>query len=253
MKPIAKFFERAWLIALLLLIWEGMSWTRILDPLFFPPPSKLVYVFASMAASGEAGAAIGKTLSRTVIGFAAGVAAGAFLCLLAYLWKPLETALQPLIAGLYTSPRLTLLPMAMLLFGINDASRIVLIAISTALIVMMQLSDALRQVNQSFIDLAVNYGAGRAMLIRKVYMPACLPQIFTALRMSFGRALVLTISVELLSCQDGLGSMIWSSWQTFATGKLYVGIGIAAALGLVCEACFRMVERRLTPWQEKSA
>jgi len=253
MKALTRFAGRAWLIVLLLLAWEAMAWTHILDPLFFPPPSKLVFVFASLVASGEAGAAIGKTLFRTTMGFAAGVAAGAFVSVLAFLWKPLETALQPLIAALYTSPRLTLLPMAMLLFGINDGSRILLIAISTALIMIMQLSDALRQVNQYLVDLAINYGAGRVMLIRKVYIPACLPQIFTALRMSFGRALVLTISVELLSCQDGLGSMIWSSWQTFATGKLYVGVGLAAALGLMTEAFFRIVERRLTPWQEAAA
>jgi ABC-type nitrate/sulfonate/bicarbonate transport system permease component len=117
----------------------------------------------------------------------------------------------------------------------------------------IQISDAIRAVNKDYVDMAVNYGAGRAMLIRKVYLPACLPQIFTALRLSFSRALVLTISVELLNSNDGLGSMIWSSWQTFAIEKLYVSIALAAALGLLFQVLFRGIEKPLVAWRDQPA
>jgi ABC-type nitrate/sulfonate/bicarbonate transport system permease component len=79
-------------------------------------------------------------------------------------------------------------------------------------------------------------------------LPACLPQIFTALRLCAGRALVMTISIEMLSSNDGIGSMIWMSWQTFATEKLYASVAVAALLGLLSGPVFHRLERRLVPW-----
>jgi len=87
-------------------------------------------------------------------------------------------------------------------------------------------------------------------VIRKVYLPACLPQIFTAMRISFSRALVLTISVELLSSDNGLGNMIWNAWQTFAVEKLYVSVALAGALGLLVQGFFILLEKRLVPWKD---
>jgi len=178
-----------------------------------------------------------------------GVVASAALTLSAVLRK----ATEPLISFLYSTPRLTLLPMVMLLVGVNNTARILLVAMGTALLIIIQISDAVRAVNRDYVDLAVNYGAGPLAVIRKVYLPACLPQGFTALRLAFSRALVLTISVELLNCDDGVGSMIWNAWQTFAIEKLYVSIALAGALGLLFQWLFRELERRMTPWKEQAA
>jgi len=81
-----------------------------------------------------------------------------------------------------------------------------------------------------------------------VYLPASLPQVFTGLRLAMGRALVITISVELVGAQNGLGSMIWMTWQTFATEKLYIGVISAATLGALFHNGLRMLEARLIPW-----
>jgi ABC-type nitrate/sulfonate/bicarbonate transport system permease component len=64
---------------------------------------------------------------------------------------------------------------------------------------------------------------------------------------------VLTISVELLSCDDGLGSMIWNAWQTFAIEKLYVSIALSGALGLLFQWLFTEAERRLVPWKGQTS
>jgi ABC-type nitrate/sulfonate/bicarbonate transport system permease component len=103
----------------------------------------------------------------------------------------------------------------MLILGVNEVSRVLVVTLGTLLMIVIQVSDAVRAVSADYVTLAINYGAGRPAMIRKVYLPACLPQAFTALRLAFGRALVLTISVELLSCNNGLGSMISSIWQSW--------------------------------------
>jgi len=95
--------------------------------------------------------------------------------------------------------------------------------------------------------LGLVYGVNRAMVMRKVHLSASLPQIFTALRRAFGRALALTISVELLSSNEAGGSMISSAWQTFAIEMLRLGIALAGSLGLQFQWLFHGLERRLAP------
>ena len=85
------------------------------------------------------------------------------------------------------------------------------------------------------------------MIIRKVYLPASLPQIFTGLRRTLGKAPVITVAVELVSCPDGLGSMIWMAWQTFPTEKLYIGVIKAATLGVIFHSTLRCLENQLIP------
>ena len=249
MKAVRSVSSAAWLFVLFFGCWQALAALRILDPLFFPPPTRLLSTLRTLLASGEVLREAGRTLTRASAGFAAGAAAGILAAVLVSSWPWLRRATKPAIAVLYSSPKLTLLPMVMLLFGVNETSRMLLIGLSSFLLVVIQLSDAIRGVNPDYVDLAVNYGASQAMVIRRVYLPACLPQIFTAFRLAFGRSLVMTISIELLSGQDGLGSMIWSAWQTFAVEKLYVSVMLAGTLGLLFQWLFHWLERRLMPWQ----
>jgi len=244
---------RGWLLAALLALWQILSVRRILNPLFFPPPSRVMATLWLMLASGELERQLAFTLLRACAGLLAGLIAGGMASVLLCASARLRTAAQPLISALYSTPRLTMLPMLMLLIGVNDVSRIALVALAVGLLVMIQILDAIRGVSRDYVDLAANYGASRSVVIRKVYFPACLPQVFTALRLSAGRALVMTISIEMLSSDTGIGSVIWMSWQTFATEKLYASVVVAALLGMLSGSLFVLAERRLVPWAEGRA
>jgi ABC-type nitrate/sulfonate/bicarbonate transport system permease component len=239
---------RLWVLAILLACWQILAQRRILDPLFFPPPSRILQAFPAMLADGELQRGLYATLTRAGLGLLGGVIGGGVVSILLCLSSRLRTAVQPLVSMLYSTPRLTMLPMVMLIFGVNNASRLALVALSVGLVIVIQISDAVRGVSRDYVDLAANYGASRAVILRKVYLPACLPQIFTALRLCSGRALVMTISVEMLSANDGIGSMIWNSWQTFSTEKLYASVMVAGTLGLLSAPIFRRLERHFAPW-----
>jgi ABC-type nitrate/sulfonate/bicarbonate transport system permease component len=242
-------WARSWLALLMLAVWQVLALSGALNPLFFPPPSKLIEALPDLLAGGHLARNLGWTLARTGVGFGLGVVCGIVVSVLICRWERLRVAAWPVIAAANATPRLTLLPMAMLIFGVNEFARISLVALCTLLLVVIQLSDAVRGVNADYVNLAMNYGASRATVIRRVYVPACLPQGFTALRLGFGRALVLTISVELLSCDNGLGNMIWSAWQTFATERLYLSVMAAAALGLGSQILFERLELVVVPWR----
>jgi ABC-type nitrate/sulfonate/bicarbonate transport system permease component len=219
------------------------------DPLFFPPPSAIGAACARMAQSGELWRHLGATLSRMSVGLLIGSAVGVpFGILLATAARMRRTA-EPFVSALNSTPKLTLLPMLMLFFGIGETPKLVLIAAGCFLTMAIQSMDAVTSINRAFVELAVNYGANRAALWRKVYAPSALPQVFTGLRLALGRALTLAVSVELVSSEKGLGSLIWMAWQTFSIDKLYVGVALAAALGMTLHLGLKRLETHLVPWR----
>jgi ABC-type nitrate/sulfonate/bicarbonate transport system permease component len=234
----------------LLGLWEALARTQVLDPLFFPPPSVLAVTTVEMLRDGSLALHLAATLRRLVSGFLIGSLTGLPCGLLMGGSARLRQMLEPLVSALYSTPKLTLLPMLMLFFGVGEASRIFLIAASCFVLLAMHALDAVRSVDPVHVQVARNYGAERLDLVRRVYFPASLPMIFTGFRIALGRGLVITVSVELVAPSDGLGSMIWLAWQTFTTERLYVGVLLTALLGGAFHAGLRRLEREAVPWRE---
>jgi NitT/TauT family transport system permease protein len=242
----------AWLPVAVIIAWQWLSARGALDPLFFPPPSALLEAGEKMVASGELAQHIRATMARALGGFTIGAVAGLSLGLLMGASTRMRLSMEPMLSALYAAPKLSLFPMMMLLLGVGDAAKIALIALSTFILVAFHAVDAVLNINTAYVELAENYGAGKADLLRCVYLPACLPQVFTGLRLALGRALVSAISVELISAKNGLGSLIWVSWQTLATERLYVAITVTAALGMLMHQGARRLERRLIGWKVRN-
>lgn len=233
--------------------WEALASAGLINPLFFPPPTRLAAETARLAASGELSAQVGATLHRTLAAFLAGSLAGLACGIVMGGFRWLHEALEPLIAAVYATPKLTLLPILMLLLGVNETARVAVPALSCFLLLAIHGFDAVRSIPRGYVELAKNYGLTRLMRLRRVYLPAAAPQVFTGARLAFGQALVLTISVEIVSSDNGLGNLIWTAWQTFALEELYIGVFTASVLGIVSLAGLRRLERRLAPWHEPQA
>jgi ABC-type nitrate/sulfonate/bicarbonate transport system permease component len=248
MKKVALGF---WLPVLLLATWQWMAGHAVLDPLFFPPPSVLLAAGEKMLASGELFQHVGATLARALGGFLSGAVAGMAFGLLMGASRGMRQSLEPMMSAFYSTPKLSLFPMLLLLLGVGDAAKIALIGLSTFILVAFHALDAVLNINTGYVEMARNYGARKGTLLRTVYLPACLPQVFTGLRLALGRALVTAISVELISSRDGLGSLIWLSWQTLATERLYVAVITAATLGVLMHVTVRRLERGLIRWKER--
>jgi ABC-type nitrate/sulfonate/bicarbonate transport system permease component len=238
-----------WFPVVLVLAWQAVSSLRLVDPLFFPAPTRLLEVGRVLAASGELTVNLAATLLRCLTGFAIGGSAGLVSGIVMGVFPHMRRAGEPVISALYTMPKLSLLPLLMLLIGVGDAARLTLVALSVSLIVTINTLDGLRAVDRHYAEMAVNYGAKRWDIIRGVYLPSSLPQVFTGFRLGLGRALVTTISIELVSSESGLGHMVWMAWQTFAPEKLYVGVLLCAALGAAFHATLRAAERQVSPWR----
>lgn len=238
----------AWLPATLAAAWAVVTAVGTVDALFLPSPAKVVAAARTMAASGEWGRAVGETFGLMLPGFALGSLLGVGMGLAMGASTFLRRSLDPLLSALLTTPKLSLLPLAMLFLGIGSAPRVALVGLAALLVTALAALDAAATISPQYLEMARNYGAGRRAVLLEVMVPAALPVIFTGLRLAAGRALAITIAIELVSADTGIGGMIWLAWQSFTTDRLFVGLFTAAALGVAQHTLLRRIEAWWLPW-----
>lgn len=161
-----------------------------------------------------------------------------------------DAVFAPVLYFLYPLPKVVLLPVLIVLMGLADAPKITLIAITVFFQVLVTVRDAAHGVPEESVLSVRSLGAGRWDVYRHVIIPATLPDLFTALRISSGTAVAILFFAESLAGSTGLGYFIVDAWALLAYPKMFAGIIAMALLGVVLYEAFEMAERRLTRWRK---
>jgi NitT/TauT family transport system permease protein len=235
---------------LLLLLWEGLVQAGWLDYRFFPPPSTVFVAMWEMIRSGELWRHLSISLWRVLAGFIAGVLPAVVLGLLMGWFRALHAFFDPLIAATYPVPKIALLPLFLIWFGLGETTKIVTVAVAVFFVVLITTVNGVRLVEPVLIEAAQSYGARGWRLFSKVILPATLPAIFTGLRLGLGIALLVIVGAEFVASNKGIGYLIWISWSTLAVQKMYVGLVIIALLGLLSTSGLEWLRRWLMPWAQ---
>jgi NitT/TauT family transport system permease protein len=233
---------------LILLAWEITIRVEILDPRFFPPPSTVLKVLGEMVLSGELLTHLSISLQRIILGFLLGAIPGIALGLLMGWFKGVRAFLDPIIAAIYPIPKLALLPLLLFIFGLGEASKVVMIAISGFFSIIITTMHGVMLIDPVLIQAAQNYGAKGWRLFTKVILPATLPSIFTGLRLSLGISFLIIVAAEFVAARSGMGYLIWLSWSNLSVPKMYVGMVVLAVLGLLVSDGLKRLGRTLMPW-----
>jgi NitT/TauT family transport system permease protein len=233
----------------LLLVWEVLVRARLLDHRFFPAPSELVGTLVSLITSGVLLQHVAMSLTRISAGFALGSAAGLILGLLMGISRLIRAAIKPLVGVIYPIPKIAILPLVMLIFGLGERSKYVIVAIGVFFLVLLNTMAGVMTIDRIYLDVGKNFGARRFEVLRTIALPGALPLIMTGLRLGWGTALLLIVAAEFLTAKAGIGYLIWNSWQTFAVEEMYVGLLTISGLGLLSFVLLDWIERRLIPWK----
>jgi len=233
---------------LLLLIWEICSRTGVLDVRFFPAPSSIVETFGKMVADGALLMHTKATLLRILVGYLMGAIPGILFGLLLGSVRPLRQLLEPIFASLLPIPKIAIFPLLLLIFGLGETSKYLIIAIGVFFYLLFNTMSGVMQVPPLFNDVARANGATGIQRRLTVSLPYALPSIFTGLKLAAGAAFVVIAAAEFVGSQSGLGYLIWSAWSTFAVSKMYVGIVTISVLGYAVTVLMGYIERKLVPW-----
>jgi NitT/TauT family transport system permease protein len=235
--------------ALLLLAWEVASRTQLIDTRFFSSPSAIFREFLVMAESGELLKHTLISLQRIFIGFSIGTILGLVIGLAVGLIPAVSAALKPIIDATFPIPKVGLLPLMIIVFGLGEGSKYAIIAIGVVYIIIINTVSGVRNIDRIYLDVGRNYHASRFMMFTDVALPGALPMIIAGMKISMGVSLILIVSAESLAAKSGIGYLIWTTWQVFEVEKMYVGLFMAAVLGALLTALLDWLEKLLIPWK----
>ena len=234
---------------LLLAAWEGAARTGVLDARLFAPPTAIVGKAWEMVQDGTLWQHSIATIGRLVAGLVAGSFFGVVFGLLMGVWRPLRAALGPTFTALYALPKIAILPLLLLIFGLTETPKVLSVAISVFFVVQINTLAGIVSIDARILEAARAYRATGWKLFRHVLLPGALPNIMTGLRVSAGMAVIVITAVEFVASNDGLGYLIWNSWQLFQPEKMFVGLIVVSLIGALVTGLVILVERALLPWK----
>lgn len=233
----------------LLACWEAAARGGLLDARLFTPPTKIVERGAQMIADGELWGHIASTTARLLAGFVIGSALGVVAGLAMGVWRPVRAALGPTFTALYALPKIAILPLLLLIFGLTETPKVLAVVISVFFVVQINTLAGIVQIDARILEAARAYKATGWRLFRYILLPGAIPAIMTGLRVSAGMSVIVITAVEFVASNDGLGYLIWNSWQLFQPQDMYVGLITVSLLGALLTGLIIVLERALLPWR----
>ena len=233
----------------LLALWEITAQVGLLDTRFFPPPTRIASQFVELVQSGELLANTWISLQRLFFGLLLGGIPALVLGLIMGLYRPIRAAIDPLIAATYPIPKSAVLPLILLIFGLGEMSKIVMVAIGVFFPVVINTIAGVLEIDKIYHDVSKNFGASRWQVFRTVALPGAMPLIMTGVRLGIGLGLILIAIAEMVGAKSGLGYMIWNAWQIFSVETMYVGILVISVLGVLFTVVMNELEQVIIPWR----
>jgi NitT/TauT family transport system permease protein len=188
---------------------------------------------------------------RVLFGLAAGMVLAVPVGFVLGWYRPIRTAVDPLVNFFRALPPISLIPLVIVYFGIGEVAKVVMLfyaAFFTGVIVMY---EGIVQINPLFIRVARTLGATDGEIFRRVVVPLTVPHVLTAVRVALGVTWATLVASELIAAQRGLGAVIQNAANYFQLDTIYAGIICIGLIALVMDRCLRALAARLVQWQER--
>jgi NitT/TauT family transport system permease protein len=232
----------------ILLLWEIFG--RQVNPLFLSYPSAIARASLQLLSAGEIQRHALGSLQILVIGLAGALVLGIGLGLLMGRYRLAEYALDPYVYAFDATPRVALIPLLLLWFGLGNGSKIAIVFLSGLFPVLMNTFSGVRTVSANLVDIGRAYGAREGQIFGKIILPASLPFIMAGIRLAVGRALIGIITAEMFTAVTGLGALLIRYSSALATDKFFVPVIFLALLGVALSSAVEKLQKRLAPWKE---
>jgi len=233
----------------LILLAEWGTRSGWISALTLPRPSDVLQTFQELYESGLLFKHLGPSLSRLLVGAAIGVSIGISVGVLIGLFSYIRSGLVPVVAAIFPIPKIALLPLFVIWFGIGEGSKYALIAFGTFTPTVVATYGAVDNVDRTLIRMGQSFGLSWWSIIRKIVLPGAMPGILSGLRISLAIAIILLVAAEMLGAEYGIGAYILEAGALYDLERLFAGVVILSLLGVLVSACIGLIERRLLSWR----
>ena len=232
------------------LVWEAVGRTQ--NPHLLPPLSRVVTTWIELLLSGQLFQALGVSLQALVLGFLLSVLFGVPLGLLMGRYRRLESFLNIYMTAMLTVPMISFIPFLVIAFGLGLQSRVWIVFLFAFVIIVINTTAGVRNVDPIFMEMARSFGAREGELFVKVVLPAALPMIMAGIRLGMGRAVLGMVTSEMILAVVGFGAMLMTFGASFNSPALFATLLTIILLAVALLSLVQFVDRRLSPWRTAS-
>ena len=231
-----------------------LLWAWACDRGIFPEqllvsPARVLDAFVELFESGEVQTHFHNSIYRLGIGFSLGATLGLAFGILMALSRTVENLCLPFFNAIRQVPSIAFIPMLILLFGVEETFKIIIVAKAAFFPVALASYDAVKGIPKSYFEVAQVYRLPAFTLVRQIILPATVPPILTGFRLSLSRSWMVLVAAELLAADSGIGQMMEMGRQMFRIDIVMVGVVITGVVGYTLDRSFKLVEGRLVKWR----
>jgi NitT/TauT family transport system permease protein len=234
-------------LALVLGGWELVG--RSIDPLLFAPPSVVAAQFGELVATGELQAAAAVTMQALFVGYALAVIVGVPFGIAMGAFPRLGDILQPYLYAIFATPRVVVVPLIVVWFGIGFEARLFLVFFWSAIAISVNTAQGVRHARPDLVEVARSFQASRVQLARHVLIPGAVPFVIAGLRIGAERAIVGVIIGEMFLQIVGLGGIITEGSSELLPAKMLCAVAVIAVMGTILVTALDLLERRFQNWK----
>jgi len=230
-------------------VWEAAWKAGWISPLFFSGPSAIAARFHEDWAHGTLVADMAYSGQNFALGFALATVTGVVLGVLVGWYRRLRFLVDPFVNALYATPRIAMVPLIILWFGIGIGSKVFVVFVSAFFPILVNTIAGVKALDADLLRAARSFCASDRQIFTTVAIPGSVPFILTGIRQGVAHGLIGVVVGEMFAGSQGIGFMIAYGGQTFATDTLFVGVTIIAFSGILLTWLAERLQQRFSRWR----
>jgi ABC-type nitrate/sulfonate/bicarbonate transport system permease component len=230
-------------------LWEALWESGRISPLFFTGPSSVVKRFIEEWSQGRLKQDMAYSGANFVIGVGMAIVSGVVLGVVIGWYRRLAMVFEPFLTALYSTPRVALVPLVLIWFGIGMWSKVFIVFINAFFPVLINTIGGVRAIDADLLRAARAFCASDWQIFTTVVIPGSVPFILTGVRQAVSLGLIGVVVGEMFGGSEGIGYMVNYGGQTFQTDTVFLGVTIIALAGIVLTSLAEQLEKRFSRWR----
>jgi ABC-type nitrate/sulfonate/bicarbonate transport system permease component len=236
-------------VVIALVGWQALWSAGKVSPLFFTGPSSVVTRFGEEWTNGRLKQDMAYSGLNFVIGVGMAITVGVVCGVLIGWYKRLSMVVDPFVTTLYSTPRVALVPLVLIWFGIGMWSKVFIVFINAVFPVLINTIGGVRAIDVDLLKAARAYCASDWQIFTTVVLPGAVPFILTGVRQAVSLGLIGVVVGEMFGGSEGIGFMVNYGGQTFQTDTVFLGVAIIAIAGITLTWLAEQLEKRFSRWR----
>ncbi len=242
-----------WVIRIVSLVIVLGGWEYVgaqVNPIFLSTPTRIVTALFTLIGNGQLIEALRISIMGVALGFGGAVIIGIPTGIMMGRNRMVEAAIDPYVNALFVTPRVALIPLLLIWFGIGFEAQLVVIFLSSIFPIIINTYAGVRDISSNWVDTARSFCATERQLFFEVILPASVPFIMTGLRLGIGHAVIAMVVSQMFLALSGLGKLLVNYGDFFKTDYVFAVVIAIAVLGVSLTEIVKAIERRFAHWKE---